>query len=268
MGRNFTVHEITNGVNRVLIGHDLVEELFDGEAVNAMDKKILVGNTPFRIVGVLKSRGSSMNSNEDRRVLIPLQTGKRFFGSADSNYLLAVSVQNAEDMNSAIGTSIGLFRNIRGLRASQENDFEVFKSDGLISTIKENTTTLRLGAVVIALITLLGAAIGLMNIMLVSVTERTKEVGVCKALGATRRAILTQFLTEAVLICQLGGLVGIIFGILVGNIVTIWLGGDFLIPWGWMILAIVTCLAVGLISGIYPAMKAAKLDPIESLRYE
>ena len=141
-------------------------------------------------------------------------------------------------------------------------------SDGLVSFLKENTVTLRMGAIIIGLITLIGAAIGLMNIMLVSVTERTREIGINKALGATRRNILIQFLTEAIVICQVGGIIGIILGILIGNIVTWQLGGNFLMPWLWISVGVITCMIVGLFSGLYPALKASRLDPIESLRYE
>jgi putative ABC transport system permease protein len=161
-----------------------------------------------------------------------------------------------------------VFRQIRALRPGQPDDFEFESSDSLIGILKENTTNLRLATIAIGLMTLLGAAIGLMNIMLVSVTERTREIGIYKALGATSRNILTQFLLEAIIICLLGGLVGIVLGIAVGNIVTPFLGGAFLIPWGWMFLGLTLCIFVGVVSGFYPAMKAASLDPIESLRYE
>jgi putative ABC transport system permease protein len=161
-----------------------------------------------------------------------------------------------------------LMRNIRQLRASEENDFETFQSDSLLNMLKENTATIRIATVLIGLITLIGAAIGLMNIMLVSVTERTREIGISKALGATRANILSQFLTEAVLICQMGGIVGIVLGIAIGNGVALLLGGKFIMPWAWIILGFIMCMIVGLASGLYPALKAARLDPIESLRYE
>ena len=209
-----------------------------------------------------------MNQSEDRVALIPLLNGKQYYGSANKNYRIGASVFDPTDLEAGIAAATGILRNVRGLKASQENDFEIYQSDSLIKMIKENTTKLRMGALVIALITLLGAAIGLMNIMLVSVTERTREIGVCKALGATRRNILIQFLTEAIVICQMGGLVGIFFGVLIGFGVANAMGGNFIMPWGWIFVAIITCLVVGLASGMYPALKAARLDPMESLRYE
>jgi putative ABC transport system permease protein len=268
VGRDFSEIEFETGANRAIIGMDLVKTLFNNNPERAVGKEISVGSIKYRVNGVLKTKGSSMNQSGDKIVLVPLVNMKRIYANANQNYDINVGVYNTTDMDESVSEAKGMFRTIRKTPLSQDDDFEIFKSDGLISIIKENTQNLRLGTVVIGLMTLLGAAIGLMNIMLVSVTERTKEIGIAKALGATRKTILTQFLTEAVLICQVGGLVGIFLGVLIGFGVAKAMNGTFHIPWLWMLLGIVTCFIVGVISGWYPAMKASKLDPIESLRYE
>lgn len=268
LGRNITQREALNGNNVTLIGKEIVDLLFDGKNEDALSSVINAGNIRLKVIGVLKSKGASMNQSEDRQIMIPLQTAKRYFGTARTNYEINVSVADGVLIDNAISSATGLLRNIRTLKASQDNDFEMSKPDGLIEVIKENTLYLRLAAVVIGLITLLGAAIGLMNIMLVSVTERTREVGINKAIGATRNSIMTQFLTEAVVISLMGGIIGILLGVLVGNLVSFFMGGSFVFPWLWIVIAVITCTFVGLISGLYPALKAARLDPIESLRYE
>lgn len=268
LGRNFTAKESENGTLNTIIGGDIVKNLFGGKSENALGKQISAGNIKLHVIGVLKSKGSSMNQSEDRRILIPLLTGKSYYASLNTNYNILISVNDANEIDNALSAATGIFRNVRKLKASEQNDFEITKSDSLIGIIKENTLYFRLAAIGIALVTLVGAAIGLMNIMLVSVTERTREIGVCKAIGATRQNIMLQFLTEAVVICQLGGIFGIILGVLAGNIVSYLMGGNFIFPWLWITISIITCTAVGLISGLYPALKAARLDPIESLRYE
>jgi putative ABC transport system permease protein len=233
-----------------------------------MGKYVTTSNGKYRVIGVLESKGSSMNQSEDRRILIPLQTAKRYYGAEQTNYSIMVSVNDPTRIEAAIGEATVTLRNIRKLKAGDPNDFDISKSDSLLGLIQENTLYLRLAAISIGFITLLGAAIGLMNIMLVSVTERTREIGIRKALGATSKNILIQFLTEAVVICQMGGILGIILGVLIGNLVSLAFGSAFLFPWLWITVALITCTFVGLLSGLYPALRAAALDPIESLRYE
>ena len=268
LGRNFTNVELDAGTRLAIIGTEVVNKLFKSNPAAALNKEIIVDNNRFTVIGVLATKGASMDPGADNRILIPLLAERYLYGYADKEYTITVGLTNAIDMEDAISAATGTMRNIRRLRASEENDFQTFQSDGLLEMLKENTATIRIATIGIGFITLIGAAIGLMNIMLVSVTERTREIGISKAIGATRANIMSQFLTEAVLICQMGGIVGIILGMLMGLGVTLLLGGRFVVPWAWITLGFITCMIVGLASGLYPALKAARLDPIESLRYE
>ena len=267
-GRNFSLTEIEHGAHKAVIGYDIVRHLFDKNPQKAINKIIDINGSKYRVVGTLQEKGSGGNARNDRNVFIPLLNAKRYYHYTDKRYNIDVGLADATQMDDAISYAIGKFRNIRKLKASEDNDFEILKSDSLLEMIKDATLKLRIATIAIALITLLGASIGLMNIMLVTVTERTREVGIRKALGATRQNILVQFLTEAVMIGQIGGILGILFGILIGIILAIYIKGQFQVPWAWITLGFVVNMIVGIISGIYPAMKASRMDPIESLRYE
>ena len=263
-GRNFAINEI----NKIIIGSELVKILFDGKSEKAIGKNIIVDGNRYNVIGALKQKGSGSGGDSDKRVYIPIDIARKIYGFEEQNYNIAIAVQNPSMVESTIESAIGLMRVVRDLRPADENDFEIRKSDSILNTLKEMTSKLRWATIVIAMLTLLGASIGLMNIMLVSVTERTREIGVRKSLGATSNNIMLQFLAEAVVICLLGGAVGIVLGIGMGFGVTILVKGKFFIPWAWMLLGFVICVFVGVIAGLYPALKAARLDPIESLRYE
>ena len=268
-GRGFSDNELQNGANRAIIGTEIVKLLFENSIDKAINQDILIGNVRYLVTGVLKSKGSGGGSQSaDRIVMIPLLNSKRIYDNKGSDYAINVGLQSALDMDNASDVATGLFRQIRRLPIGKEDDFEILKSDSLLAILKENTVKIRWATIAIGLITLLGASIGLMNIMLVSVTERTREIGVRKALGATRNSILYQFLTEAIVICQMGGIAGFILGVLAGFGVSLLFEGSFVMPWAWITLGLITCFAVGLFAGLYPALKASRLDPIESLRYE
>lgn len=268
-GRNFTDREAREGSPIVILGKEPAQKLFGTNYLRkALDAIVVVNGVRMRVVGLLKSKGNSMGRNEDQQIIIPLQDARRYYGRVNQNHVLLVTVRETTDLDQRVAEATGVFRNIRRLKATEPNNFEIRTSDGFIDIINENTATLQMAAIGIGIMTLLGAAIGLMNIMLVSVTERTREIGITKAIGATSRNIRIQFLTEAVIISLLGGIVGIVLGILLGNLVSLFMGGTFIVPWLWILISIVVCTAVGLLSGLYPAIRASRLDPIESLRYE
>lgn len=266
-GRNFSSQEIQYGNHVALIGKDVQNAIFDKKN-NPVDKIISIGSGKYRVIGILKPKGNSMGFGGDKVVILPLSNVRQYFSVPNMTFTINVLVPSGQLMDAAVSEATGIFRIIRKVANGEEENFEITKSDNLANLLIDNLQKVTLGATIIGFITLLGAAIGLMNIMLVSVTERTREIGIRKAIGATQKAIRNQFLVEAVVICQIGGLAGIILGIAVGNIFGYILGAGFIMPWLWVIAGVTLCILVGVISGLYPAIKASKLDPIEALRFE
>ncbi|PIQ35096.1 MAG: ABC transporter [Bacteroidetes bacterium CG18_big_fil_WC_8_21_14_2_50_41_14] len=266
-GRNFNLTEIEEGSAVALLGSEVAKTLFKDKE-NPIGQVVSIGAGKFKVIGVIKERGSSVGFSGDRNCMAPLTNVRQYFSRPNMNFRISVMVTDPNLMDAAIGEATGVFRRIRKDKVGQDDSFSIIKSDNIASMLIKLTGSIQIGATLIGLITLLGAAIGLMNIMLVSVTERTREIGIRKAMGARRKTIRNQFLAEAVVIAQIGGVLGVVAGILVGNIVSIATGSAFIIPWAWIALGIGLCFIVALLSGIIPANKAAGLDPIESLRYE
>jgi len=266
-GRNFNPTEIEEGSAVALLGSEVAKTLFKDKE-NPIGQVVSIGAGKFKVIGVIKERGSSVGFSGDRNCMAPLTNVRQYFSRPNMNFRISVMVTDPNLMDAAIGEATGVFRRIRKDKVGQDDSFSIIKSDNIASMLIKLTGSIQIGATLIGLITLLGAAIGLMNIMLVSVTERTREIGIRKAMGARRKTIRNQFLAEAVVIAQIGGVLGVVAGILVGNIVSIATGSAFIIPWAWIALGIGLCFIVALLSGIIPANKAAGLDPIESLRYE
>lgn len=266
-GRTFTETELQGGRSVAVIGTGIMNKLFRNEH-EAIDKEILINNEPFQVIGVLASKGSSGFMNLDNMAFVPLIKGRQMSYTSTPTYSITVGVADIAALEPAKDYSYGIFRMSRELRPGEDNDFSIQSSDQFAKQMISDLDKVSIAAYAIALITLLGAAIGLMNIMLVSVTDRTREIGISKAIGATKYSIRAQFLTEAIVICILGGIMGIIFGILIGNIVSLALHGPFFIPWFWIAFGLIVCFIIGILAGYYPALKASNLDPIEALRYE
>ena len=266
LGRNFNGFDIDNNTYMCVVGSDFEKGLL--KDVNPINKIISIRGAKFKVIGVLKEKGSTFGNSQDLRVLIPIQVARSLFTAPNINYSLSIMVNKKELLDQAIDNATSTMRRVRKLSPVKDNNFGVVRSDDLINRILSITQYLGLASWLIGVITVLGSSIALMNIMIVSVTERTREIGVRKALGAKKSTIAFQFFIETLLIGQLGGLVGIIFGILIGFGIATAMDFAFVIPWGAIMAAFITSFIVAIVSGLYPAIKAAVLDPIEALRYE
>jgi putative ABC transport system permease protein len=266
-GRGFSYQESFNGDNVAIIGSGLALKLFP-RASDPLGKIISVGSGKYQVIGVLKEKGSGFGETGDRLVFLPVTNVRQYFPSPQMNFRISIMPKSPQLLDAAVGEAEALFRNVRHLNIKDDSDFVIEKSDNLVNLLFDNIKYVTMAATIIGFITLLGAAIGLMNILLVTVAERTSEIGIHKAIGANSRSIKQQFLIESIIIGQIGGLLGIFLGIVAGDGVAALVGSSFIIPWKWIISGVILCLLVSLASGVLPAIKAARLDPIEALRYE
>jgi putative ABC transport system permease protein len=267
LGRNINGLDLQSGRNVCILGSSVAKKLFGDKPEKCIEKIVRVGSVPYRVIGLLKEKGSSAMLRQDD-VVVTSFTNLRRFANGSPSYMIGVMVQNVNELNVADGEATSVFRNVRKLQPVDDDNFVLEKSDKFAEMFIGFLSSITGSAGAIGLITLIGAAIGLMNIMLVAVNERTKEVGLIKAIGGKSRNVRQQFLFESMIISMLGALFGIFLGVMVGNLFSMILHTGFVIPWFWVILGIVICSIVGLAAGIYPAMKAAKLNPIVALRYE
>jgi putative ABC transport system permease protein len=267
-GRNFNQLDVETGRNVAILGTDVAKSLFGDNMKNVVNSNIRVGDVRYRVIGLLESKGNSGFMSADKVVITTVTNTRRVYGGNTMTYNLGVSVKDINRMDAAVGEATGLFRIIRHLRLNEEENFYISKSDSIGEMLFSSLGFVTAAAAIIGMITLFGSAIGLTNIMLVSVAERTREIGVTKALGATRQVIRRQFVYESIIISVLGGGFGVLLGMMVGNVVSLLLHTSFVIPWFWIFTGILLCGVVGLMAGIFPAIKASKLDPIIALRYE
>jgi len=265
-GRNLNDEDVDLARSVIVVGKMIEKRLFPHET--PIGKVIRVSGHTFTVIGVLAEKGTAFGQSQDDLCIMPITRFFEDFGEAKRTVNIATQAFSAETYNRTLDKAVGAMRIARGLRANQENDFEIYSNDSLKSAFISIAGVVRIGAFIISFIALVAAGIGIMNIMLVSVTERTKEIGVRKSIGARSRDILRQFLTEAVFISEAGGVLGILLGVIGGDLLALWLKVDLIFPFGWAFAGLVVCSAIGIGFGLYPAYRAAALDPIEALRYE
>ena len=266
IGRSINFHDVERYENVVVLGTDITNKLF--QFVDPIGQEVWMNGKKLRVIGVLEDEGAIFGNSKGNKALIPITTFQSFYGKRNRSINITVMSYDKDSYNSLIQLAEGHMRLIRKVPPGDENDFDIWSNDSVISQVNDITASIRIGAFVIAAIALLAAGVGIMNIMLVSVTERTKEIGIRKAVGAKKYNILYQFLTEAIVLCQIGGIIGIVLGILVGNIAGSMLEATAAVPIDWIIIGVLLCVIIGVTFGTYPAAKAANLDPIEALRYE
>lgn len=265
-GREIRESDVLNSTNVVILGKDVADKIF--ENIDPIGKEVRVDGKPLRVIGVYEGQGQVFGQSRDNFVTIPITTHQSFYGKYNRSVNITVTSHSKEDYNKVIEAATGMMRSIRKNAPGEESDFEIFSNESVMSEINKVTIYAKVGAGVVSFIALLAAGIGIMNIMLVSVTERTREVGIRKAIGAKSYQILMQFMIEAILLCVLGGLMGIGLGVGIGNLAGSFLSAKAAIPYDWIMIGIGLCVLVGVLFGTYPAYKAANLDPIEALRYE
>jgi putative ABC transport system permease protein len=265
-GRNFTAEDVDLARPMAIIGQSIVQKLFPAES--PLGKMIKIGGRTYTVIGTFAEKGTSFGQTQDDIVMVPITRFLSDYGAARFSVNLATQAPSQALYNETVDRGITAMRIVRSLKAEDENDFELYSNDSLIAAFAKVADIVRAGALVISAIALLAASIGIMNIMLVSVTERTKEIGVRKSIGARRVSILLQFLIEAVVLSLTGGVAGIILGVLAGNGLAVWMNATVVFPWDWAGIGLLICTVIGVGAGLYPAIKASNLDPIESLRYE
>jgi putative ABC transport system permease protein len=265
-GRNISPEDVDLARSVTVVGHAIEKKLFPNQT--PLGKTIKINDRPYQIIGVLSEKGSSFGQSQDDMLLVPITRYFDDFGWVNRTVNIATQSTSQATYNQTLDKAIGAMRVARGLKLGQENNFEIYSNDTLVSAFAQVAGTIRVGAFVVSAIALLAAGIGIMNIMLVSVTERTREIGVRKAIGARRDDIVRQFLFEAVFLSEVGGLVGILLGVGGGNGVAIYFDIGMVFPWGWALTGLIVCSLIGIGFGWYPARKAATLDPIEALRWE
>lgn len=265
-GREIRKTDIDFSNNVCLLGQDIREKLFPN--IDPVGLNIKVDNKPLQVIGLMEKMPEFFGQSMDNYIVIPISTFESMYGKTGRSVEITVMSYGKQDYNAAIETAIGYMRTIRKVPPGEENDFDIFSNESLIGQINGITEGIRIGAMVISIIALFAAGVGIMNIMLVSVTERTREIGIRKAVGAKRSNILVQFLIEAIILCLIGGFIGILLGVGVGNLAGSFLNAEAAIPLDWVFIGLTLCVLVGIVFGTYPAYKAANLDPIEALRYE